>query len=67
MKVTKLKNISDHAISINCRNGTCISLPPRESVSNTDVMNMNEIAAKITYTVNVTEVNEPTGLQKLNG
>ena len=68
MKVTNIKNVSNGRVSVLCRNGMEISLPPGEGYEdNLDITNIDALGEKVSYTADLTEVGKPSkSLQRLD-
>ena len=68
MKVTNIKNVSNKRVSVLCKKGIEISLPPNESYDDIiDVTNLKELGEQVIYTADLTEVGKPSkSLQRLD-
>lgn len=72
MKVRKLTNTSEVQVPVEIDGGTTVYLPPRKSIENVEVRNMNSISRFVKANVDLSEVpqmkeGQKRGIKRLNG
>jgi len=66
MKLKKLENTSNQDISIAHKNGAKTTLPPGATLSDVDIINLDEVKGQTKSVVDLSEVNEDKGKVRLN-
>jgi len=66
MKLKKLENTSNQDISIVHKNGAKTTLPPGATLSDVNVINLDEVKGQTKSVVDLSEVNEDKGKVRLN-
>ena len=67
MKVRKIENNSIEDVELKHKNGANTTLPPGVSLSEVDIINLEEVKGRTKTTIDLTEVNEHRGRTKLYG
>lgn len=67
MRVTRLENISEQEVTVELVNGAKVGLPPKASLTNADVVNVDSLKGRVSLTEDLTEINQATGKTRING
>jgi len=67
MKLKKITNNSSEFIELDHKNGAKTALPPEVSLKDVDIVNLTEVAGKVTMVTDLTEVTENVGKTVLLG
>jgi len=65
MKIVRIENNSNEDVQLEHKNGAKTTLPPGAELKNIDVVNLDEVKGKTKTTIDLTEVSEDLGKQKL--
>jgi len=66
MKLKKLENTSNQDVCINHKNGAKTTLPPGATLSDVNVINLEEIRGQTKSVVDLGEINEDKGRTRLD-
>lgn len=67
MRVFRIKNTSNECIEIRHKSGAITTLPPGVETMDIDIINIDEIMKKSVLVHDLGEVNERSGMNRLNG
>lgn len=66
MRIKKLENISNEAVSLKHKNGAETTLPPGQTLRDIDITNLSEVQGQVKATHDLAEVNEDKGKIRLD-
>jgi len=67
MKLKKIKNSSDVSVKLEHKNGAITILPPKATLKNVNISNLEEVKGNVETVTDLTEVTESKGNTILHG
>ncbi len=65
MKAKRIQNISQKTVPLKLKNGQQVDLPSGSSLENVSITNEDELKGQVSFTRDLTEVNESEGKTRL--